>query len=123
MLNFIITKGFSIYKFLIIKLTFKLRPETTALLPNYPNPFNPETWIPYQLAKPSDVSISIYAANGELVRQIDLGNQAAGIYQSRSGAVYWDGKNQIGESVSSGLYFYSLTAGEFSATRRMLIVK
>ena len=97
--------------------------ETTALLPNYPNPFNPETWIPYQLATSSDVSVSIYASDGELVRQLDVGNQAAGIYQNRNRAVYWDGKNQIGESVSSGLYFYSLTAGEFSATRRMLIIK
>ena len=101
----------------------KMQPDTTALLPNYPNPFNPETWIPYQLAKPAEVRLSIYAADGELVRQLELGNQDAGIYQSRSRAVYWDGKNQIGESVSSGLYFYSLTAGEFSATRRMLIIK
>ena len=104
-------------------LLLTMHPETTALLPNYPNPFNPETWIPYQLAKPAEVRISIYAADGELVRQLELGNQDAGIYQSRSRAVYWDGKNQIGESVSSGLYFYSLTAGEFSATRRMLIIK
>ena len=104
-------------------LLLTMLPETTALLPNYPNPFNPETWIPYQLATPSDVSIAIYATDGELVRQLALGDQAAGIYQSRGRALHWDGKNQIGESVASGLYFYSLTAGEFSATRRMLILK
>ncbi len=98
-------------------------PEETALLHNYPNPFNPETWIPYQLAKPADVTIRIYAASGVLVRTLALGHQAAGIYQYRSRAAYWDGRNEVGESVASGIYFYTLTAGDFTATRKMLIRK
>ena len=98
-------------------------PIQTVFLSNYPNPFNPETWIPYQLAKPADVSISIYAANGKLVRTLDLGHQPIGIYQGKSRAAYWDGKNAIGESVASGVYFYTLTAGDFTATRKMLIRK
>ena len=100
-----------------------LRPKTTALLANYPNPFNPETWIPYQLSKPSDVQISIYDTRGSLVRQFNLGHQPAGLYQSRSRAVYWDGTNALGESVASGVYFYTLRTDDFSATRRMLILK
>ena len=104
-------------------LLLKLRPETTALLPNYPNPFNPETWIPYHLAKPANVTLTIYASNGAVVRTLALGHQDAGIYQTRSRAAYWDGKNAIGETVASGVYFYTLTAGEFSATRKMMILK
>ena len=104
-------------------LLLKLRPETTALLPNYPNPFNPETWIPYHLAKPANVTLTIYAANGAVVRTLALGHQDAGIYQTRSRAAYWDGKNAIGETVASGVYFYTLTAGKFFATRKMLILK
>ena len=100
-----------------------LTPQETRLLPNYPNPFNPETWMPYQLAAPSDVSISIYTADGLLVRTLALGHLAAGIYQSRSRAAYWDGKNASGEPVASGVYFYTLTAGDFTATRKMLIRK
>ena len=98
-------------------------PKATGLLPNYPNPFNPETWIPYQLAKPADVTLHIYAANGTLVRTLALGHQSAGIYQRRSRAVYWDGRNELGEKVASGVYFYTLSAGDFIATRKMLIVK
>ena len=98
-------------------------PEETALLHNYPNPFNPETWIPYQLAEPADVTIRIYATSGVLVRTLALGHQDAGIYQYRSRAAYWDGKNEVGESVASGIYFYTLTAGDFTATRKMLIMK
>ena len=98
-------------------------PTETTLLPNYPNPFNPETWIPYQLASPSDVTVRIYAVNGSLVRRLVLGHQAAGMYQGRSRAVYWDGKNEIGEPVASGVYFYTLTADDFTATRKMLIRK
>ena len=95
----------------------------TALLPNYPNPFNPETWIPYQLAKSAEVTLTIYAIDGKLVRILALGHQAAGIYHSRSRAAYWDGKNAQGERVASGLYFYTLTAGDFTATGKMLILK
>ena len=98
-------------------------PSETALLPNYPNPFNPETWIPYQLAEPADVSISIYAADGKLVRTLDLGHLSVGLYESRSRAAYWNGRNALGEPVASGVYFYTLTAGEFTATRKMLIRK
>ena len=105
------------------QLLAKLTPKETVLLPNYPNPFNPETWIPYYLSKDTDVTLHIYAVNGTLVRTLLLGHQAAGIYQSRSRAVYWDGRNEFGEKVASGLYFYTLTAGDFSATRKMLIRK
>ena len=107
-------------------------PEETALLHNYPNPFNPETWIPYQLAKPAEVTLIIYAANGAIVRTLELGHQSAGFYESRSRAAYWDGKNEVGEPVASGIYFYTLstestrdsvTAGDFNATRKMLIMK
>ena len=104
-------------------LLASLIPKETALLHNYPNPFNPETWIPYQLAESAEVTLTIYDANGEMVRYLALGHQAAGMYRNRSRAAYWDGRNQLGESVASGLYFYTLTAGEFSATRRMLILK
>ena len=100
-----------------------LIPEDTALHRNYPNPFNPETWIPYQLAAPAEVALTIYDMDGQKVRRLAVGHQAAGMYQSRSRAIYWDGRNQFGESVASGLYFYTLTAGEFSATRRMVILK
>ena len=100
-----------------------LYPDETALLHNYPNPFNPETWIPYQLAEPADVRIRIYATSGVLVRTLALGYQPAGIYQYRSRAAYWDGKNAVGESVASGIYFYTLTVGDFTATRKMLIRK
>ena len=105
------------------QLLVVLTPKESALLPNYPNPFNPETWIPYRLAKPADTNISIYSVSGHLVRSLDLGHQAVGIYESRSHAAYWDGKNALGESVASGVYFYVLTAGDFTATRKMLIRK
>ncbi len=98
-------------------------PKATALLANYPNPFNPETWIPYQLATSADVTLTIYSVEGALVRTLSLGHLPAGLYQSRSRAAYWDGRNMMGEPVASGLYFYTLTAGDFSATRKLLIRK
>ena len=98
-------------------------PDTTALLANYPNPFNPETWIPYQLAQAANVTLSIHSSNGILVRTMQLGLQVAGEYHSRSDAAHWDGMNDAGETVASGVYFYTLTAGDFSATRKMLILK
>ena len=107
-------------------------PEETALLHNYPNPFNPETWIPYQLAESAEVTLTIHSVNGTLIRTLALGHQPAGIYQTRTRAAYWDGKNEVGESVASGVYFYtlsteptrdSITAGDFNATRKMLIRK
>ena len=105
------------------QLLAALTPQETVLLANYPNPFNPETWIPYQLAKPADVTVRIYAMDGSLVRTLALGHQAPDLYQSRSRAAYWDGKNELGEPVASGPYFYTITAGEFSATRKLLIQK
>ena len=98
-------------------------PEKTALLANYPNPFNPETWIPYQLAQPAEVAVFIHTANGALVRTLPLGEMPAGVYQSRARAAYWDGKNAHGEPVASGVYFYTLKAEQFTATRKMLILK
>ena len=98
-------------------------PSETALLPNYPNPFNPETWIPYHLAEAASVTLHIYAADGTLVRTLVLGYQPAGMYENKSRAAYWDGRNSIGERVASGLYFYTFTAGDFAATKKMLIMK
>ena len=98
-------------------------PEETVMLPNYPNPFNPETWIPYRLAAPAEVTLTIYSADGTLIRTLALGHQATGVYQSKSRAAYWDGRNALGEHVASGLYFYTFTAGDFSATGKMLILK
>ena len=95
----------------------------TALLQNFPNPFNPETWIPYTLADDADVNIRIYDVQGKLVRQLDIGQQRSGRYFSRETAAYWNGKDQLGESVSSGVYFYTLKADGFSDTRRMVILK
>ena len=103
------------------QLLTHLLPKKAALLSNYPNPFNPETWIPYQLAKPAEVTLHIYAVDGALVRTLELGHQAAGMYHSRNRAAYWDGRNKQGEPVASGIYFYTLTAGKFTATRKMLI--
>ena len=118
-------KGFSYTRGIEVleQLARALTPEKTALFANYPNPFNPETWIPYQLSKAADVSVTIYASDGNVVRTLTLGHQDAGMYKNRSRAAYWDGKNEIGESVASGLYFYTLIAGNFTATRRMLILK
>ena len=98
-------------------------PDTTALLPNYPNPFNPETWIPYHLSKDAAVTLTIHNVRGVLVRTLTLGHQPAAVYESRTRAAYWDGRNQHGEPVASGLYFYTLTAGDFTATRKLLIAK
>ena len=120
----IFQRGINVLEQLLATLTqVEVIPKETALLANYPNPFNPETWIPYQLVKPAEVTISIYAATGQLVRTLALGHQPAGIYQSRSRAAYWDGRNEVGEPVASGVYFYTLTAGDFTATRKMLIRK
>ena len=105
------------------RLLASLIPEETALLPNYPNPFNPETWIPYHLANPRDVQITIYDTRGVLVRRLDLGHQREGYYTSQSRAAYWDGRNAVGERVASGIYFYQLQADHLSLLRKMLIVK
>lgn len=98
-------------------------PDDTQLLPNYPNPFNPETWIPYQLANSGDVQISIYDMRGMLVRALALGHQSAGYYTGRSRAAYWDGRNGLGERVASGVYFYQLKTDAISSMRKMVILK
>ena len=98
-------------------------PAKTELLLNYPNPFNPETWIPFRLAEDSQVSLTIYDRTGRVVRSLDVGHRPAAVYESRAKAIYWDGRNDFGERVASGMYFYTLTAKDFSATRRMVILK
>ena len=108
------------------QVVFRRLPEpaaATSLLPNYPNPFNPETWIPYQLSEPAEVTVSIYSVDGRLVRTLELGQMPSGVYRSRSRAAYWDGRNARGESVASGIYFYTLRAGDFFATRKLVIRK
>ncbi len=117
-------KGIAVLEQILATLTLmEAPPKETALLANYPNPFNPETWIPYQLAKPSEVSISIHSADGKLVKTLELGQLPIGIYYNKSRAAYWDGRNDLNESVASGVYFYTLTAGDFTATGKMLIQK
>ena len=112
-------RGFLVLEQLLAALT----PRETELLSNYPNPFNPETWIPYRLAEDANVTLTIYDSSGQVVRTLDVGHRIASAYESRSKAVYWDGRNGLGERVVSGIYFYTLTAGDFSATRRMVILK
>ena len=112
-------KGVLFLEYLLASLT----PEKTGLLPNYPNPFNPETWIPYQLAQSADIIISIYTVDGTVIRTLSLGHKPSGVYQDKTRAAYWDGKNEVGEPVASGVYFYTLTAGDFTSTRKMLNLK
>jgi hypothetical protein len=95
----------------------------SQLMQNYPNPFNPETWIPYQLKDDSQVTIKIYSVSGDLIRKLDLGYKSAGMYSDRDKSAYWDGRNEFGEHVSSGIYFYTIKAGDFSATKKMIISK
>ncbi|MDP7000110.1 MAG: FlgD immunoglobulin-like domain containing protein, partial [Candidatus Poribacteria bacterium] len=106
-----------------VELRLNPIPSETQLLPNYPNPFNPETWIPYQLRQPEEVSLQIYEGQGGLVRKLELGWKEAGYYRRTGEAIYWDGRNANGESVSSGVYFYRLQAGDYSQTRKMVILK
>ena len=105
------------------QLLASLVPAETVLLPNYPNPFNPETWIPYRLAEDADVTLTIYDTSGIMVRRLDLGHQLAGFYSNRGNAAYWDGRNENGESVFSGVYFYQLETPSFRQIRRMVILK
>ena len=108
---------------MIQQLLAALIPKETSLLPNYPNPFNPETWIPYQLSELAEVTLHIYAVDGRLIRTLTLGHQPVGMYHTKTSAAYWDGRNEVGEPVASGVYFYTLSAGNFSATRKMVIRK
>ena len=105
------------------QLLAALTPTETELLANYPNPFNPETWIPYRLAEDAVVTLTIYDQSGQVVRTLDVGHQTAAVYEIQSKAIYWDGRNGLGEEVASGVYFYTLSAGDFSATRKMVILK
>ena len=98
-------------------------PAETELLHNYPNPFNPETWIPYRLAEDAFVTLTIYDLGGQIVRTLAVGHRIAAVYENRSKAIHWDGRNNLGEQVASGVYFYHFSAGEYSATRRMVILK
>ena len=109
--------------FFLEQLLSVLIPKETELLPNYPNPFNPETWIPYRLAEDSFVALTIYDQQGRVVRRLAVGHQTASVYEGRSKAIYWDGRNEVGDRVASGIYFYTLTAGDYSATRKMVIRK
>ena len=109
--------------FFLEQLLAVLIPAETALLPNFPNPFNPETWIPYRLAEDAFVTLTIYDQSGQVVRTLDVGHRVAAFYETRSKAIYWNGRNEFGEQVASGLYFYHLSAGDYSATRKMLILK
>jgi len=99
------------------------KPQELVLMPNWPNPFNPETWIPYKLPKNADVVITIYDALGRPIRKLDLAHKSAGAYIDKAHAAYWDGRNEVGESVASGLYFYTIRAGKLSATRKMFLLK
>jgi len=98
-------------------------PVVSALAQNYPNPFNPDTWIPYELAEASNVKISIYDIQGRLVRIIDLGHREIDQYFTKEKAAYWDGRNNLGEKTSSGIYFYQIQAGDFKSVRKMVILK
>ncbi len=108
---------------LSIRLDSIGKPKLTQLLQNFPNPFNPETWIPYQLEQSAEATLQIYDTSGAVVRTLDLGFKGQGFYMTRSRAAYWDGRNNMGEQVASGVYFYSLHTSDFSATRKMLILK
>ena len=117
--NSIMKRGFMVLEQLLVSLT----PRETELLPNYPNPFNPETWVPYRLAEDAFVTLTIYDQTGHVVRTLEVGHQIAAVYESQSKAIYWDGRNDLGEQVASGVYFYTLSAGDYSDTRKMVILK
>ena len=116
-------KGITTLENILMALQSEKTESKTALFANYPNPFNPETWIPYQLAVPTEVVLTIRTTTGSIVRTLPLGHQSAGVYKTSNRAAYFDGKNDLGEPVTSGIYFYTLTAGDFTATRKMLIRK
>jgi len=101
----------------------KITPMRNELLQNYPNPFNPDTWIPFNLAKGGDVVIRIYDVAGRLIRELDLGYMEPGSYVSRSKAAHWDGRNELGEKVASGIYIYQMEVGDKRFIRRMVILK
>ena len=117
-------EGIAVLETLLAALTIaEETPKVTSLLANYPNPFNPETWLPYQLAEATNVQFHIYGSAGRLVRTLDLGFRNGGFYLHKDRAAYWDGRNNAGEKLASGIYFYQLVAGDYTATRRLVIVK
>jgi hypothetical protein len=108
----------------VVTITLRDRiPEKTAVFQNYPNPFNPETWIPYQLSESGKVVVSIYDVSGRLVKRLDLGHKDAGIYVTKEKSAYWDGRNEVGEKVSSGVYFYNIESGRFSKVMKLVVIK
>ena len=121
--NFEVTPEHLANAVLSVRLDGIGQPKLTQLLQNFPNPFNPETWIPYQLETAADVTLQIYDTSGNIVRTLNLGFKPQGFYMTRSTAAYWDGRNNLGEQVASGIYFYKLHTPDFSATRKMLILK
>ncbi len=121
--NFTVTPDVLLNAVLPVVLDSVGRPKHSVLLQNYPNPLNPETWIPYRLSEAGAVTVSVYDATGQQIRTLSLGFRAEGYYQSRSRAAYWDGRNNLGEPVSSGVYFYQLSTPSFNQVKRMEIVK
>jgi hypothetical protein len=110
--------------FVQLRLTpAELRPTRTTLFANYPNPFNPETWMPYQLAQDTHVQVRIFNPTGRLIRTLNLGYQTAGYYLEKSRSAYWDGRNDFGEQMASGLYFYQLIAADDTPMRKLVILK
>lgn len=103
--------------------SWALPAKENALLQNFPNPFNPDTWIPFQLKEDGNVLIRIYSISGELVREINLGYKPAGIYISKDRSVYWDGRDKFGMPVASGIYFYNLKVNDFSETKKLIVIK
>ena len=122
-LSFVVTPDMLANAVLPIPLEGIGIPKQSLLLQNYPNPFNPETWIPYRLSESAPVALSIYDTTGRLVRTLSIGFQPAGFYQGRARAAYWDGRNDVGERVSSGVYFYRLSTPSFHQMKRMIILK
>ncbi|MBT5531508.1 hypothetical protein HOK31_00520, partial [Candidatus Poribacteria bacterium] len=116
-----VTREDSQYASVVVRMD--ARPTTTAVLPNYPNPFNPETWIPFTLTTASEATVRIYDVSGTVVRMLDLGRRAAGHYVSRADAAHWDGRNAAGEVVGSGVYFYEFVAGEARPTVRRMVIR
>ncbi len=106
-----------------LRATIENLPKLFALLQNYPNPFNPETWIPYRISEAGDVNITIYNVNVQMVRQLHLGSKMPGYYVDKSRAAYWDGTNESGEAISSGIYFYQMQAGLDASVRKMIVVR
>ena len=116
-------RGVAVLEGVMSQLAAQMIPSKTALLPNYPNPFNPETWIPFELADSSRVRVTIYNSSGQTVRVLELGQLPAGAYRSRAKAAHWDGRNALGEPVASGIYYARIEAGSFTALRRMVVLK